>query len=198
MTSHALPTQSHCNCHVGRSIGDELQTGEIYGQTGDGSLVFTYRTESLANAEVQSRGIGETYSCVYDERVTTGGRAGGDKKKGWVRWGHPETTEVVLGGWAVGVSVGWLGLGLGWCALRRLERRYECSSAAEYWGAGVLCCIHERSSERDILMEDLGEASGTDDEGDVGSSTGARPESSDKLRDGQGMELPQQLFGGTR
>lgn len=40
--------------------------------------------------------------------------------------------------------------------------------------------------------------SALDDEGDVGGSTGTRPESSDKLRGGQGMELPRQLFGGTR
>jgi hypothetical protein len=158
----------HAECRV--DADRELQTGEIYGQTGDGSLVFTYRTETRAIAEVQSPGIGQSAACVYDSRVSAGaGQRGQAKRKGWVRWGQPKTTEVVLGGWAVGVSVGWLCLGFGWCVLRGLERRYECSSAAEYWGVGVLCCIHERSSERQILMEDLGGGgSGTEDEGDDG------------------------------
>ena len=111
-----------------------------------------------------------------------------------MRWGQPQTTELLLGGWAIAVSVGWLGLGLGWCALRRLERRYECSSAAEYWGVGVLCCIHERSSEREILMEDLGgEGSDTEDE----SSGAERLGGHEAQRRAKGAAAVQ-LFGGTK
>eukprot|EP01044_Picomonas_judraskeda_P021139 COSAG03_NODE_4901_length_1400_cov_72.099923_1_plen_43_part_01 len=36
----------------------ELRTGEIYGQSGDGSLVFTYRTEAGAIAELKTPGTG--------------------------------------------------------------------------------------------------------------------------------------------
>ncbi len=175
----------------------ELQTGEIYGQTGDGSLVFTYRTEARAIAEVQSPGVGQSAACVYDSRASVGAEQRGEaKRKGWVRWGQPETTEVLLGGWAVGVSLGWLFFGLGWCVLRRLERRYECSSAAEYWGVGVLCCIHKGSSERQILMEDLGgEESSTEDEGDDGQGdiSAGRGVNKDETR---GSAV--QLYGGTK
>ena len=177
---------------------NELQTGEIYGQTGDGSPVFTYRTEARAIAEVQSPGIGQSAACVYDRRVWAGaGQRGESKRKGWVRWGHPKTTEVVLGSWAVGVSVGWLCLGFGWCVLRGLERRYECSSAAEYWGVGVLCCIHKRSSERQILMEDLGgEGSGTEDEGEERHIRGHGVNRDEETRSKESSPL--QLYGGTK
>ena len=42
----------------------------------------------------------------------------------------------------------------------------ECSSSGEKWGIGVICCAERRSSEREILMEDLGEGD-TDDEEEV-------------------------------
>lgn len=173
----------------------ELQTGEIYGQTGDGSLVFTYRTATRAIAELQSPSVGQSAACVYDSRASVGA----EKRKGWVRWGQPETTELLLGGWAVGVSLGWIFFGLGWCVLRGLERRYECSTAAEYWGVGVLCCIHERSSERQILMEDLGgEESGTEDEGGDGQRDldSGRGINRDENRGTEGSAV--QLYGGTK
>jgi hypothetical protein len=188
----------------------ELRTGRIYGLAGDGSLVYTYRTEARATAETQSPSSGESAACVYDGRVTATDGQASEAKKGWVRWGAPETTEAVLGGWATGVSVGWLCLGLSWCALRRLERRYECSSGAEYWGVGVLCCVHtRRSSERQILMEDFGDGDTTDDDDDRqtqgaagaagGSGRGLAGKANDQLAlGGGGAGSGQELLGGTR
>ena len=114
-----------------------MRTGRIYGQAGDGSWLFTFKTEAQAIAETASPRNGETADCVYDGRVKSAdGQSSARAQNGWVRWGAPETAEeeALYGSWAVVVSVGWLCLGCAWCGLGRLERNYECSSSGEKWG----------------------------------------------------------------
>ena len=46
-----------------------LRTGQVYGQTGDGSIVFSWSTRVKATAETSTPAVGDTVSCVYDGRV---------------------------------------------------------------------------------------------------------------------------------
>lgn len=177
-----------------------MRTGRIYGQAGDGSWLFTFKTEAQAIAETASPRNGETADCVYDGRVKSAdGQSSARAQNGWVRWGAAETAEALYGSWAVVVSVGWLCLGCAWCGLRRLERNYECSSSGEKWGVGVICCAEQRSSEREILMQDLGEANATDEEdgGEDGQQVGHVADSRALSGGGLPGGAPM-LAGGTR
>ena len=82
-------------------------------------------------------------------------------------------------------------------ALRRAharERPRGLRSAVAHVAVLVLCCIHERSSEREILMEDLGgEGSDTEDESSGAERLGGHA----AQRRAKGAAAVQ-LFGGTK